>query len=439
MIRMQRNTMAGARLMVLGLAALVAAPALAVPQLMTEYGDQLPWLGADVNAMGGAGAALYQGGMSNVLNPAYLVLESSWRLDAGLALDQHHEDRFLPLFDTFDSYVADAGIASNRTETFQTGFAAAHRVLTTDEGRGLSVGLSLADRYPFGYEFDEELRNPSPFDDPRDAMMEARNRTVTGTLRALSLGVGGTIVERIAFGAAVHYNSGTRSDSHTVRDFWVADGDSSYDASEVHEMSGVNFTVGLRGVINERVEIGVAWESSFDATGDLTRERYGHDAYAAQTVEGTRSYPNRYRAGLTFRPRTDPATIFTMELEYAPWQDVEGELYSGSGESQLNDVMDVRIGLQHVFYNGVPLRFGFRHFDSYADRDASASAFSAGIGAPLGGGVLMGSVELSKITSVMDHQFPYPTDYFGNQFETDPQARVEDTRFRLAVGYTLTW
>jgi hypothetical protein len=105
----------------------------------------------------------------------------------------------------------------------------------------------------------------------------------------------------------------------------------------------------------------------------------------------------------------------------------------------LRDVVDVRIGLEHVFYNGVPLRFGFRHFDAYADRDAAASIFSAGVGAPVGAGLLHGSVELSKINAVMDHQFEYPDDYFDTQFYTAPEARVEDTRFRLAVGYTIAW
>ena len=59
----------------------VAGPAWSVPQIMTEYGDQMPWLGADINAMGGTGAALYRGGMSNIFNPAFLATAKSHRLD----------------------------------------------------------------------------------------------------------------------------------------------------------------------------------------------------------------------------------------------------------------------------------------------------------------------------------------------------------------------
>jgi hypothetical protein len=51
------------------------------------------------------------------------------------------------------------------------------------------------------------------------------------------------------------------------------------------------------------------------------------------------------------------------------------------------------------------------------------------------GGMMSVSVELSKATSVQGHQFPYPTDFFGDNFHDDPIARVEDTRFRVGVGY----
>jgi len=99
------------------------------------------------------------------------------------------------------------------------------------------------------------------------------------------------------------------------------------------------------------------------------------------------------------------------------------------------------VGLEHTFYNGMPLRFGFRYYDSYADKEANASVFSAGIGAPFGSGMFSVSLELSKITSVLDHQFPYPDEIFGdpndpdNPYYADPQARVEDTRFRIGIGY----
>jgi hypothetical protein len=85
----------------------------------------------------------------------------------------------------------------------------------------------------------------------------------------------------------------------------------------------------------------------------------------------------------------------------------------------------------------MPLRFGFRHINSYADRDAGLSAFTAGTAAAVGRGQVAVSVELSKLSAVQLHQFTYPADYFGDAFVTDPTARVDDTRFRVGASYTM--
>ena len=424
-----------------GLLAVCTSPVFAVPQIMSTYGDQMAWSSAEINAMGGTGTAIYRGALSNIFNPALLTDETGYRLDAGMMLDQEHEDRFQPLFDSFDSWVVDAAIASNRSHYWQTGFGAAGRFFKDSFPVVLSV--ALADRYPFSYTFEEELRNPSPFppgqgEPARDLLIEERMREVTGTLRDLSFGMGAGVHEKISVGAAVHYAFGTRKELNTVRDMDNIAPDDSYSTMDEFELSGVNFTLGARGVINERLEVGVAWESQLTATGDRVLTMLDDTGSVVETHEGSIKYPNMFRAGLTFRPRTDPRTTFTVELEYKPWSElVDAEFPGDDNPQNLNDVTDVRVGLEHMFYNGIPLRFGFRHFDSYADRDASASVFSAGVGAPIGGGMLSASLELSKLSSVQAHQFPYPADYFGDNFRTDPFARVDDTRFRIGLGYKL--
>ncbi len=428
------------RILGAGLLLLAALPALGAPQLATDYGDQWAWRSGEVNAMGGTGTALYRGGLSNIFNPAFLVLETGSRLDAGVSLDQESEDRFQPLFDTFDSWVTDASVAANRNHFWQAGFAAAHRL------PGLPVpvvaGLSLTDRYPFAYKFEEELRNPDVFPSPtRDAIIANRAREADGTLRNLSLGLGAELHERVSVGFAAHYAFGTRTDRWTVRDFDTTDGDSSYSQTYTQDLDGINVSFGLRGVVSERVEVGLAWESRLKASGDYGDLR---SEPAGVTVDETRAghvkYPDIYRGGLSFRPRTDPATVFTIEVEYMPWSQTEDtEKAAGLNAARLNDTVDVRVGVQHLFYSGVPVRFGFRHYDSYMDKEASASSFSAGVGMPFGQGLFSFSLELTKTTAVMAHQYPYPPGYFGSAYEADPESRVEDTRFRVGAGYTLNF
>ena len=433
-----------ARTALTGAAFLLAASAAhAVPQIMTDYGDQVGWVSAESNAMGATGTSVYHGAISNIFNPAYLVMEKDFRLDASVSLDQQHEDRFQPLFDSFDSFVVDAAIASNRNHYWQTGFGFA---ASLDKiGLPIAAGISLADRYAFGYTFEEELLNPSPFppgsgEPARDALIEERARNIDGTIRDLSLGLAADVFNRVSVGASVHYAYGDRNETNSVRDYIPTDGDDSYTATNNVSYDGVNFTLGARVVLSERVELGVAWESALEVSGD--REMTLNDAAGSVVVndEHTITYPNMFRVGLTFMPRTDPRTVFTIEAEYKPWSELEDSDFADPGSVQnLNDVTDVKVGLEHTFYNGIPLRFGFRHVDTYADRDADVSVFSTGVGAPIGGGMVSVSVELSKISAVMPHQFPYPDDSFGDNFRSDPFARVDDTRFRIGVGYKVVF
>jgi hypothetical protein len=191
----------------------------------------------------------------------------------------------------------------------------------------------------------------------------------------------------------------------------------------------------------------VAYESPLDASGTWNLAQYEswddpnnnvslEDSYD----ESYYRYPQILRGGFAFYPQTDPRTVFTADLEYMPWQKFERKLGEGSevdlelDEPNLEKVYDVRIGLEHTFYNGVPLRFGFRHFTAYSDDEAHATIFTGGTGFPIGGGMVAASLELRKITSEQEHQFDYPDGFY-----TDPTARVEDTRFRVGVSYTVNW
>ncbi len=440
--RISINAMTGAMAALALLGLMVSAvPSGAVPQIMAEYGDQMAWRGADINAMGGTGVALYRGGLSNIFNPAMLTGgPADGRLDVSLSLDQEHEDRFQPLFDNFNSWTADAAIASNREHYWQTGFAIAGSPL--GEKTPIRVGLSLVDRYPFQYTFREELRDPiSYINQPdglnRDQIIELREREVRGTLRTLSLGVGADVDDEIAIGMAVHYAFGVRKETNTVRDY-VTEPNSYTDETE-YDMDGINFSLGVRGKISDRVELGVAWESQLYTTGDYSNSHYnvGTDLTTESNWGGYIRYPNIFRAGLTFMPQTDPRTIFTMEMEFMAWSELADSENPGFDNPQnLQDTMDVRIGLEHTFYNGMPLRFGFRHYDSYSNRESAASIFSTGSAFAVGRGEVSVSLELGKITSILPHQFPYPDEYHSYFFETDPDARVDDTRFRIGVGYT---
>jgi len=419
---------------------LIASGAWAVPQIESIYGGQNAFLLPEINAMGGTGTALYRGGLSGLLNPALLTDEPGYRLDGALAADNRDEQRFMPLYDTFESYVTDVAIASNRQTKLPTGFAAAGRLL--DGATPLVVSLSLADRYSYAYLFEEQIRDPDSSHDPRDQILEERSYETSGTLRDLSLGAAVDVTRFASLGASLHYAFGTRHEDRFRRYYTFSEQDSSYAARTEWDLDGVNVTLGARIRVSERVELGVSYESRLTASGDLSgdlEQVVGDTLYLLSgAAEEEIEYPAYFRAGLTLRPRTDPRTVFTADVVYANWDELTDSRYPEDDARNLNDVVDVRIGARHTFYNGMQMLFGFRRYDSYYDRDTGTSVFSGGVGTPLAGGRLTASLEVSKVQSIQPHIFPYPDglDGFGNPITADPDARVADSQLRFGLGYT---
>jgi len=411
--------------------------------LDTRYGSPATLLMPEINGMGGTGTALYRGGISNVFNPAFLVDETGKRFDAAMSLEQAHEDRFVPLFDTFESFVTDIAIASNRNHYFGSGFGFASRI---QESNGpLVLAVSLTDKYAFAYNFVEEFRDPVPFDlVGRDQLFENRTVEMNGTLHALSGGGGFGFNENISLGASMHYAFGSREDIISRRYYEVqgtkSDPENSISEQGNVDLTGVNFTVGGRFQLNDRLEFGLAWETPLEVTGDLQTNIYrGADLDSVQThnEDLVLEYPQRFRGGFSYHPRSDPRTVFTAEAVYTVWSELTDSRVSGTDNPQLlEDTVDMRVGVEHLFYNGFAARFGFRHLDSYREKEASLSAFTAGIGIPVVGGAVSASVELSKISSVQEHWFDYETIIDTNTYLATETADVDDTQFRFGLGYT---
>ncbi len=386
------------------------------------YGSADVWLSGEIAALGGTGVAADRGGFGTVLNPATLSAAGAWRLDAGAALAQDHEDRFQPLFDSFGSYVTDTAIASNRHHYLDAGFAVARSF-----GEGFGLGLSLTERYDFAYDFEEQVRDPDSFSDPRDRILEERSLSSSGALRDLALGAGYALNERVSLGLTAHYLF-TDLEGAVNRRVFENPGDT-YSMDSTLDADGFGWTAGILVEADERFTLGASVETAVDIEGDLeTVTASGADLAnpVGETVGRTFSYPKQYRMGLAYHPRSEPRTVVTLEMVWTEWTQFEDDGTKVFDEN----TRDYRVGVEHVFYNGMPVRFGFRHFDLYADTEASASLFSAGIGMPYGGGMFDVSAQLGKVSSVQEHWFPYPED-----FETVPTARVEDNRFRLGATF----
>jgi hypothetical protein len=386
-------------------------------------------------AMGSTGASLYQGSQGLFFNPATLLPETRWgSVDFSLGLAQATEDRLVPLWDSFNSYVDDTIVATNRRRYGNATGGAIVRLPGTD----MALAIGVFDRYDFRYDYFEEFRNPvgTTTGNVRDHVIETRTIEQAGALRAISAGYSAEIADRVQLGLAVHRYTGDPS-----REVRRANHDSLVTSvkSVDQELRGWGWSVGAWGRPTERLDIGISFEGPFTAKGSRTTladsirptKRITTGGAADRSVD----YPGTLRFGATYHPRNRLRTTFAVELERRFWESLGSPAASVFGDTlRARDTWDLRVGLEHVFYNGLPVRFGFRYLENYADPESERSIFSAGLGYRAAGFTFDVTGLLQRQTSRQAFLFDPSYRSRNNYNAPGTKEKVEDTIVQLVVG-----
>ena len=361
--------------------ALLAERAGAITFLDTSYGTPTGTSLARGAGMGSTGVSLYQGSPAVVHNPALLALQAQpVHVDFLFGVTHAAEDRLVPLYDTFNAFVDETTIATNRnTYTLAQGGVVWRLPLE----RPMTLAAGVYERYDFDYDYFEEVRDPSPFTDPRDALLGERALAVEGLLRSVSAGYGAEVISRLHLGLSMHYYFGEPDFTQTETSFAT---NTMQSLSIQRELGGWGWSVGGHGSVNEHLDLGAAYEAPFQVSGThrlQQRDTAQTDPIVAESSsEETIEYPGTLRFGASYRPQNPLRTTFALEAVYRFWEDLDDSFRTSvlMDTFLLRDTWDLRVGLEHVFYNGLPLRLGFRYLENYADPEAARSIYSAGLG-----------------------------------------------------------
>ena len=401
---------------------LVGGSALAATNLERAYGTPEIGLSARSRGMGGAGAALEGGVFSLVDNPAALALAKGTRLEIVAGVGRVSENRFVPLFDTFDSYVDETAIAVNDNLYGTANGGALYE-------RGWVVAAGVFQRFDPRYDYYDERRSTAT----TDQLLAERFIRTTGVINSFT--IGGAVpfgirgaeryFTRGAVGASVNWYYGNLED----RDALVphATTVSGYVETLNRSLTGLSLTVGGTVEVSERVRAALAWE-----TGPLLTNEFSAsiDDSVISTPPLSRGLhlPPRVQGGIAYRPRNTMLTTFAMDVIWMPWSWIHDEMAPGQ---ELLDTWDVRFGLEHVYYNRLPGRIGFRYQRSYEMREADRVTFTLGGGYQVDRFALDLSTELGKRVS---RQEPvWPRDEQGPAVGAG-MDRVEDTVLRFYLG-----
>jgi hypothetical protein len=318
-------------------------------------GKQVDLLSPRSAGMGGTGTAAGSELMDKIINPANLgFLQDGLTAQFVFDVTQLEENRSMPMFNFFDSYVADATYASNTNFFTDLAIALAYKMRFGD----ISVAASL-DYKPFinfNAYYEEQVRNNEGSDNDNYPPILAMNYLESeGDIYSYGFTTAFSYhrdyedwFSKSALGININMLNGEHRLERKI--IWSEYAKDIAVLNDVEDNSGydydaVNFSLGLTSDISRRVSAGLMYAPGFTMNFE--------DAFS--DAEGEADYPAVLRAGIQFKPRNMLRTSFHFDLEMVNWSDVS-DFY--------DNVMNYYLGVEHVFPHTVPLRLGFNYVTS---------------------------------------------------------------------------
>ena len=322
------------------------------------------------SAMGETGWLSEENAFSTMLNPATLSILGAPEIEIAYQYNFLQETRAFPAYDSFDAllgyniYTANKNYYQNIAVGFATG--------AIPRARGLCLGVMYSPVYDFNYGYEEEVRDRTSSSQPADELLARAYIIGEGTLNALSFGAAMPLADEAAVGVSVDYVFG----SYDLIERVAYEGGlpETRDTHSASKQGGVRLRMGGRIEVGERLELGFEATTSCEMTGDF---EVLSDSTVLEYADAKTTYPASFGIGVRFKPRNELRGHLEVGMNYIGWSNYESDFY---GDLDLDNVYSWHAGVEHVFYNGMPLRFGLIYTNSPEDEDIKEAAFTFGTG-----------------------------------------------------------
>jgi len=376
---------------------ILAAPSLAAWSITDSYfGNKYDGFEARAFAMGGAGTFNDLRPFGIAANPANLTLiKSRVGFQGALLVNRAEDNRYIPLYNSFDNYIDDAVYASNINfydDYAGSGFASMRFGLLK-----LGLGGYYKPLLNFDGNYIEEIRNNRNTDNdvyPEKIAINAieNEGSLNQTAGVFSLGYELGENLELNLGAEVSLLSGEQTQMKTIRwSQWAIDTFTDavdnpakvlpdYTLSTETELEGTQMKGGLSMRLNNRFGFAATYtmKSTLDRTGSTHELQDAHYQNAGIDISTpiAEDYilPSEARLGFLYQPRNIMRTWFNLDVEYVKWSDVS---------EHFEDQVNLYAGVEHWVENRLPLRLGFQAVNGYLrELESDGSIFAKRIISP---------------------------------------------------------
>jgi hypothetical protein len=407
-------------------------------QLLTGDEGALP--DARSVALGRTRVSQPAGAFTGATNPAMLSGDAPLTVAAGGSAVKVKETRSIPAYDSFDAYLVESIYVLNNEVLYEGGIGGTGSFGRDWIGGGIGAGFSWAPVRDFQYAYLEEVRDNDSFTRPRDQLIGMNEIESTGGIAAFTGGLAIHPHARISLGASAEWLHGHFDLMQRTQDF-VA-GTQEIATYDVEELGGWRALFGATVHAGHRLDASFTWRTFSDLEGDYVRTgdaaafaNLGAQPNPTALDGGFRMhYPQEVTLGASWRPRAKSRTVVRGEAAWVEWSDFRSDF---APDATFDDLWDVRFGVEHVFYNDIPMRFGFLYTPAPRDDQVAATAFTFGAGFPVGALKTDLAFEFGNRKYRYDDLFP-DSMYGGNdRVSTDRVEEAQASMF-VTLGYAFS-
>ncbi len=408
-----------------------------------DLGNRIHSTDARSRAMGGSGMAAGVNLFDAQINPANLYfLETNVNTQIGMGILKFDENRSIPMYNFFDSYIDDATYSSN-INLFND-FSAGLSYKKSNDKMSISYAALFYPVMSFDAYYEEQVRNDYSSNEDLYPKIIAKNfKEGEGKLNSYSIlfSTGYKINNESDLSAGIEAGMLNGRNKHKSEITWseyaieVAGINSLPDSlyKSNNDISGLNLKFGLNYKINARMNAGFIYQPKLVCKTDVTIN--------GQKINKTPDYilPSTIGFGIAFSPRNPYKTNFQADLEFVKYSDID---------KSYDDFLGFYTGVEHFVGKAVPLRLGFRYEVSATDKSMAMPTVCAGTSFYLAKNVRFDiSGEFSKRT--YDALDMFQDSYYANTAlwnyikPTDRgwenPDRVDETFAKIQTGITYTW
>jgi len=325
-------------------------------------------------SLAGAGSVSLTAPGALLYNPAALAqINRSLSVDLTLASRKMEERRSYPLYDRFDSYLVNSTYALNNNWYTQPQGALAVKLPFLKKS-SLTIAAGIYNEMDYRYSYLEEVRQ-NVFGDP---IIGYNRINIDGMLQRYTVGFAMHVpsLPGLSLGIQAGILDGTNRYQMEIN-YLDARGRVVL-GKENRKLSNTPLTASAGAIyrLSERVSLGgdvfLPYTLKYkvtDAEEDLFQESIG--------------YPLRLNAGFEYRARQELQARLNLDLGYEFWSKREYTRELTSGIITLpdfSDVLYVKAGIEHIFFNKIPFGLGAQYRNSNNSRGNTQTLLSVGTG-----------------------------------------------------------